>query len=107
MDVRDPVHGNIALTNAEVAVLDSKAYQRLRAIKQLGFSEFSFPGATHNRYLHSLGVCHLAGVAFDNIFSGYEFSTVAVRQRLRQVVRLGGTCSTISATGRCRTRRKR
>lgn len=88
MDVRDPIHGNIALSDAEVAVLDSKAYQRLRAIKQLGFSEFSFPGATHNRYLHSLGVCHLAGVAFDSIFNGYNFVKPDARKRLRQTVRM-------------------
>jgi len=88
MDVRDPIHGNIPLSDAEVAILDSKAYQRLRAIKQLGFSEFSFPGATHNRYLHSIGVCHLAGVAFDSIFAGYEFSKPDVRRRFRQTVRL-------------------
>ena len=89
MDVRDPVHGNLAISEAEVSVLDSKVYQRLRAIKQLGFSEFSFPGATHNRYLHSLGVSHLAGVVFDNIFAGYAFSRPEVRRRLRQTVRLG------------------
>ena len=89
MDVRDPIHGNIALANAEVNVLDSKAYQRLRQIKQLGFSEFSFPGATHNRFLHSLGVCHLAGLAFDNIFANFQFSSETTRKRLRQVVRLG------------------
>lgn len=88
MDVRDPIHGNIPLADAEVAVLDCKAYQRLRAIKQLGFSEFSFPGATHNRFLHSLGVCHLAGQAFDAIFDTYNFSSVALRGRLRQTVRL-------------------
>ena len=88
MDVRDPVHGHIALSDQEVAVLDSKAYQRLRAIKQLGFSEFSFPGATHNRFLHSLGVCHLAGTAFDNIFAPHVFQRKGARERLRQTVRL-------------------
>lgn len=88
MDIRDPVHGHIAVSDAESALLDCRAYQRLRAIKQLGFSEFSFPGATHNRYLHSLGVCHLAGLAFDNIFAKYEFKQPATRVRLRQVVRL-------------------
>ncbi len=88
MDVRDPVHGNITLADAEVAILDSKAYQRLRAIKQLGFSEFSFPGATHNRYLHSIGVCHLAGTIFDKVFEGFEFSRPEVRRRYRQTVRL-------------------
>jgi HD superfamily phosphohydrolase len=88
MDVRDPIHGNLALNDAEVAVLDSKAYQRLRQIKQLGFAEFSFPGATHNRFLHSLGVCHLAGVVFDNIFAKFQFKNDSVRRRLRQTVRL-------------------
>jgi HD superfamily phosphohydrolase len=88
MDVRDPVHGHIALSDQEVAILDSQAYQRLRAIKQLGFSEFSFPGATHNRFLHSLGVCHLAGAAFDSIFTRHTFQKKGARERLRQVVRL-------------------
>src|SRR5262249_44731948 len=63
-------------------------FQRLRNIKQTGFAEFSFPGATHNRYCHSLGAMHLAGIAFDQIFQGYPFSSPAVKWRLRQVVRL-------------------
>jgi HD superfamily phosphohydrolase len=88
MDIRDPIHGTIEVTPAEVAVLDCYAFQRLRAIKQLGFAEFSFPGATHNRYIHSLGVCHLAGVAFDQIFRGYQFTHPEVRWRLRQTTRL-------------------
>ena len=64
MEVRDPVHGTIELSSSEMKVINSVAYQRLRAIKQLGFAEFSFPGATHNRFLHSMGVCHLAALAF-------------------------------------------
>ena len=88
MEVLDPIHGSIELNPAEVAVLDSAAYQRLRSIKQLGFSEFSFPGATHNRYLHSLGVCHLAGRAFDSIFRRFGIANDSVRKRLRQTVRL-------------------
>ncbi|MGE0633178.1 MAG: HD domain-containing protein [Pseudobdellovibrionaceae bacterium] len=89
MEIRDPVHGSLELSEQEVAVIDSAEYQRLRAIKQLGFSEFSFPGATHNRYLHSIGVCHLAGAAFDQLFKTYEFSSNKVRSRLRQAFRLG------------------
>ncbi|MFN8791597.1 MAG: HD domain-containing protein [Bdellovibrionales bacterium] len=88
MEIRDPVHGSIHYSNAEVAVLDTPEYQRLRSIKQLGFSEFSFPGATHNRYLHSIGVGHLAVLAFDSIFRAYPFSKVAVKTRLRQTFRL-------------------
>lgn len=89
MEVRDPVHGSIEFSKAEVKLLDSIPYQRLRSIKQLGFSEFSFPGATHNRFLHSLGVCHLAGVAFDLIFKNYPFRRSEARQQFRQAVRLG------------------
>ncbi len=68
MEIRDPVHGSIRLTQSEADIIESRQFQRLRAIKQLGFAEFSFPGATHNRFLHSIGVCHLAGLAFDGAF---------------------------------------
>ena len=88
MEIKDPVHGTITLARDEVSVVDSAEFQRLRLIKQLGFSEFSFPGATHSRYLHSLGVCHMAGIAFDYIFKNYEFSTPQKRRQFRQVVRL-------------------
>jgi len=88
LEIRDPIHGSIELTPVETAVIDSAFFQRLRNIKQTGFAEFSFPGATHNRYCHSLGAMHLAGTAFDHIFQGYPFSSPSVRWRLRQAVRL-------------------
>lgn len=88
MEIRDPIHGTIELSDSEVALLDSPAYQRLRAIKQLGFAEFSFPGATHNRFLHSIGVAHLASEAFDNIFRTWRFSAPEVRSRLKTALRL-------------------
>jgi HD superfamily phosphohydrolase len=88
LEIRDPIHGSIEITPAETAVIDSAFVQRLRNIKQMGFAEFSFPGATHNRYCHSLGAMHLAGQAFDQIFQGYPFSSKEVKWRLRQTVRL-------------------
>jgi HD superfamily phosphohydrolase len=88
MELRDPIHGTIYLAPEEVHLLDSVPYQRLRAIKQLGFAEFSFPGATHNRFLHSVGVAHLAGLAFDSIFKDFAFSGPKVRHRLRSCLRL-------------------
>lgn len=88
MEIRDPVHGSVYYSEPEVAVLDTLEFQRLRSIKQLGFSEFSFPGATHNRYIHSVGVGHLAGLCFDSIFRAYPFQKPATRLRLRQVTRL-------------------
>lgn len=89
MELKDPIHGTIEISDAESAVLESSEFQRLRAIKQLGFAEFSFPGATHNRFLHSVGVMHLAGRAFDAVFRGFDFQSAEQRSRLRQTVRLG------------------
>ena len=69
VEIRDPVHGSIPIASEEVAVLKAPFFQRLRNIKQLGFSEYSFPGATHTRYLHSIGVMAVATKSFDQIFS--------------------------------------
>ncbi len=89
LEIRDPIHGTLTISKSETRVIDSPAFQRLRMIKQLGFSEFSFPGATHSRYIHSLGVSYLAGVAFDFIFKDFTFSSAKKKSDFRQVLRLG------------------
>jgi len=89
VEIKDPIHGTLLMSSREVKVLDTPAVQRLRRIKQLGFAEFSFPGATHSRYLHSLGVCHLARLAFENIFRDYSFKSLKKREHFLQVLRLG------------------
>lgn len=63
--VRDPVHGLIVFSLERLdqlawSLLDTPEMQRLRRIKQLGMSEFVFPGATHSRFAHSVGVFHTA-----------------------------------------------
>ncbi|CAL1533024.1 unnamed protein product, partial [Lymnaea stagnalis] len=57
----DPVHGHIQMNPACQAIIDTPQFQRLRYLKQLGMVYFVFPGATNNRFEHSLGTCHLAG----------------------------------------------
>jgi len=59
--IRDPVHGDIELSDAEIQVLDSPEMQRLRRIKQLSFCSLVYPGANHTRFEHSLGTLYLAG----------------------------------------------
>ncbi len=58
--LRDPIHGLISFTGEidKVAwsLIDTAEFQRLRRIKQLGFSEQVFPSATHSRFAHSIGV---------------------------------------------------
>lgn len=63
--VRDPLHGIIPFAanefeNAVWEVIQTPPFQRLRRVKQLGFSEFVYPGATHTRFAHSIGVFHTA-----------------------------------------------
>lgn len=55
----DNIHGYIGLTRAEMRVLESPYYQRLRWVQQLGFSFYIYPGATHTRFAHALGVLHV------------------------------------------------
>ncbi|MCB0411602.1 MAG: HD domain-containing protein [Bdellovibrionales bacterium] len=55
----DNIHGYISLNQVETRVLESLYYQRLRWIRQLGFSFYIFPGATHTRHAHALGVLHV------------------------------------------------
>jgi HD superfamily phosphohydrolase len=87
-EIRDPVHGPIAVGREELQVIDSPYVQRLRGIKQTGFAELAFPGATHNRYSHSLGAFHLAGKAFDSIFEDFEWADEAERLRFRSYLRM-------------------
>lgn len=68
MEIRDVIHGVIEISEAETQIIDAPFFQRLRNIKQLGFAENSYPGATHNRYIHCLGAMHLAGLVMKNIF---------------------------------------
>jgi HD superfamily phosphohydrolase len=60
---RDPVHGLIELGGEDRAVsrvLDTRAMQRLRRIKQMGFAWLVYPGAEHSRFGHALGAFHIA-----------------------------------------------
>ena len=68
MEIRDPVHGSIPINDSEIEILEHPFFQRLRNIKQLGFSEYVFPGATHTRYLHSIGVMNVSTLVFNSLF---------------------------------------
>jgi HD superfamily phosphohydrolase len=58
--IRDPIHDYIELDELALALLETPQVQRLRRIRQLGFSNLVYPGANHTRFEHSLGVYHLA-----------------------------------------------
>lgn len=59
--VIDPIHGKIELPQWLVRIKDEAPIRRMMGIKQLGLKAFvDFPGAIHNRYLHSVGTMFLA-----------------------------------------------
>ncbi|MEW6283672.1 MAG: HD domain-containing protein [Candidatus Eremiobacterota bacterium] len=64
-EIRDPVHAFLKVTTEERDVVNSKPFQRLREIQQLALTHLVYPGATHRRFEHSLGVMELATRAFD------------------------------------------
>lgn len=66
-EIRDPVHQFIRIDNRERRAIDSVPVQRLRQIHQLAMTYLVYPGATHRRFEHALGVMELAGRVFDVI----------------------------------------
>jgi HD superfamily phosphohydrolase len=79
-EIRDPVHNFIKLETPERKILDSRPFQRLRHIHQLALTYLIYPGATHRRFEHSLGVMELAGRVFDVV------TTQVVNDSAREVV---------------------
>ena len=65
--IRDPLHGYIELDELACSIIDTVEMQRLRRIRQLGFSYLVYPGANHTRFEHSLGTYHLMNVLLDRL----------------------------------------
>ncbi|MDH5610676.1 MAG: HD domain-containing protein [Cyclobacteriaceae bacterium] len=66
--LNDPVYGFIHIQNDLVYdIIQHPYFQRLRRIKQLGLSDFVYPGALHTRFHHALGAMHLMGKALDTL----------------------------------------
>jgi HD superfamily phosphohydrolase len=89
--IRDPIHGTITVSAEEIAVIDSRFFQRLRNVRQLGFGELAFPGATHTRHAHSLGAMHVASRLFEGVAARSELSEAA-QARFRAALRVAALC---------------
>jgi len=62
----DPVHGFITIPHELIFdIIEHPYFQRLRRIKQLGFSDYVYPGALHTRFHHALGAFHLMRKALN------------------------------------------
>ncbi len=85
--VRDPIWGEIPITEVERRIIQTSAFQRLRGIKQLGFAYLAFPGATHTRFEHSLGVMHTTDMLLKMVRKD-ERKPLKVDSMARQILRL-------------------
>ena len=79
--ILDNVHGFIPYTEAERDIMKTELFSRLQGIKQLSVVNWVFPGSEHTRYIHSLGVMHIA----DKMAV-----TLGLTNRERRILRLAG-----------------
>ena len=70
--LRDPVHGDVYLSDEEMAVLDTREMQRLRGVKQLGTAYLVYPGAVHTRFDHLIGALHVTSKVIESVNKNAE-----------------------------------
>ena len=102
-EIRDPIHAFVRVDSSEREVVNSRPFQRLRHIQQLAMTSFVYPGATHTRFEHSLGVMELASRVYD-VVTNPENVVKEVRELLeplgnpdkrtyyRRVLRMAALC---------------
>ncbi len=85
MEINDPVHGFIGLTDLEARIINSEPYQRLRRIKQLSGAHYVYPTAEHTRFGHCIGAMYLAGLVGKRLLGQLDLG-----EDVLQEVRLAG-----------------
>ena len=77
--IRDPLHGHVEVDKVGLKLLDTKEMQRLRRVRQLGFTYLVYPGANHTRFEHSLGTYHLTDLLLKQLkIEGEELKAAAL-----------------------------
>lgn len=98
----DNIHQYIEIKPTAKIIMDSKPFQRLRQISQLGACQYVFPCGNHSRFEHSLGVYYLAGKMLENIRKNSkesvviveinQFGKVELTDKIIELVKIGGLC---------------
>ncbi|MGD0048946.1 MAG: HD domain-containing protein [Bryobacteraceae bacterium] len=102
-EIRDPIYGFIKLDSEERKVVNSRPFQRLRNIHQLAMTYLVYPGATHRRFEHSLGVMDTATRIYDVVTDPENINHDCVRELIprknelewgywRRVLRMAALC---------------
>ena len=89
--LRDPVHGDVYLSHEELRLVDTREFQRLRGIKQLGTANLVFPGAVHTRFDHSIGSLHVTQSIIDAVNLSFELNPaglIGISEEEARVIRI-------------------
>lgn len=97
------IHGPIRISNIALKIIDTKEFQRLKNIKQMGASFYVFPSATHSRFEHSIGVYHLTGKFLDvlkskypnKVYTTHELGNIMLNDYHTELIKIGGLCHDI------------
>ncbi|MGK7397611.1 MAG: HD domain-containing protein [Candidatus Cyclobacteriaceae bacterium M3_2C_046] len=85
--INDPLYGLISIPSELIFdLIEHPVFQRMRRIKQLGLTDYVYPGASHTRFHHAIGAMHLMSLALQNLRNKgihisdqeYEASLVAI-----------------------------
>jgi len=86
--VHDPLWGTIKLEPWEVALLDLPLFQRLRQVHQTSLVSYVFPGCSHTRFEHTLGVIQQTQRLIDEVNKQYTSSAPKFESRTTRNLRL-------------------
>lgn len=92
MIIRDPVHGDLTFSDAERRVMDTRAMQRLRGVRQTGSANLVYPGCVHTRFEHSLGTSAMA----KRIMQSLRTNGATISQEQENIVSLAALVHDIS-----------
>lgn len=88
--INDSVHGHFELPDYCLHFVDTRQFQRLRDLKQIGTCYYVFPGASHNRFEHCLGVSHLAHSMVSHLQQRQPNLRISTKDKT--LVSLAGLC---------------
>ena len=89
--LRDPIHGDVLLTHEELSLVDTREFQRLRGVRQLGAAHLVFPSAVHTRFEHSIGTLHVTRALIEAARRNAELDPrrrLAITEEEARVIRI-------------------
>lgn len=86
--INDPVYGFISIPDELIYdLIEHPWFQRLRRIRQLGLTDYVYPGANHSRFHHAIGTMHLMTMAIEQLRSrGHEITEEEARGALAAIL---------------------